>query len=155
MVYKGTTPAIPLCASIVNITFRAGSSDVSGFTACPLFLVVNFSADIVRLLLMVPIYAIVSLASYIFWNHAIPITLVRDSYESFVLYSFFYLLLQYLAPTTEGQKEVFRNVVLKKWIFPLGSVKYRPRDGLYFLQLMKWVCLDKINSCLRPVAYIW
>lgn len=86
---------------------------------------------------MVPIYATVSLASYIFWNHAIPITLARDSYEALVLYSFFYLLLQYLSPTPEGQKEVFRNVVLRKWVFPLGFVKYRPEDGLYFLQLMK------------------
>lgn len=88
---------------------------------------------------MVPIYATVSLASYIFWNHAIPITLARDSYEALVLYSFFYLLLQYLAPTPEGQKEVFRKVVLQKWVFPLGFVKYRPEDGLYFLQLMKCV----------------
>ena len=108
-------------------------------------------ADIVRLLLMVPIYAAVSLASYIFWNHAIPLTLLRDSYESFVLYSFFYLLLQYLSPTTESQKEVFRKIVLKKWIFPLGSVKYRPRDGLYFLQLMKWV---RLRGCpvIRPIG---
>ncbi|KAF8518204.1 organic solute transporter Ostalpha-domain-containing protein [Gautieria morchelliformis] len=105
---------------------------------------------IVRLLLMVPIYAIVSLASYIFWNHAIPITLVRDSYESFVLYSFFYLLLQYLSPTTEGQKEVFRNVVLSKWIFPLRFVKYRPKDGLYFLQLMKWGVLQ--YCVVRPAT---
>lgn len=105
-------------------------------------------ADIVRLLFMVPIYAIVSLASYIFWNHALPITLLRDSYESFVLYSFFYLLLQYLSPSTEGQKEVFRNLVLKKWIFPLGFIKYRPRDGLYLLQLMKWVRRCKCSlSC--------
>jgi len=95
--------------------------------------------DIIRVLFMVPIYAIVSLGAYIFWNHAIPITLVRDSYESFVLHSFFYLLLQYLSPTIEGQKEVFRHVVLEKWMFPLGFVKYRPRDGLFFLQLMKWV----------------
>ena len=97
---------------------------------------------------MVPIYATVSLASYVFWNHALPITLLRDSYESFVLYSFFYLLLQYLSPTTEGQKEVFRHVVLEKWLFPLGFVKYRPADGLYFLQLMKWVRSSNLKvSC--------
>ncbi|KAF8526020.1 organic solute transporter Ostalpha-domain-containing protein [Hysterangium stoloniferum] len=102
---------------------------------------------IVRLLLMVPIYAIVSLASYIFWNHALSITLLRDSYESFVLYSFFYLLLQYLSPTPEGQKEVFRKVKLDKWMFPLGFVRYRP-EGLYFLQLMKWGVLQ--YCIIRP-----
>lgn len=88
---------------------------------------------------MVPIYAIISLASYVFWNHSVPLTLIRDSYESFVIYSFFYLLLEYLSPTVEGQKDVVRNAEFKKWLFPLGTVKYRPIDGLYFLQLMKWV----------------
>jgi Organic solute transporter Ostalpha len=129
---------------LINLSFRNGSKDVSVCSDAPCFGNVNVVADIVRLLLMVPTYAVVSLASYIFWNHAIPITLVRDSYESFVLYSFFYLLLQYLSPTTEGQKEVFRSVVLQKWIFPFGSVKYRPKDGLYFLQLMKWVRTGKL-----------
>ncbi|KIJ51346.1 hypothetical protein M422DRAFT_776620 [Sphaerobolus stellatus SS14] len=106
--------------------------------------------QIFRILLLVPIYAVISLASYVFWNHAIPITLVRDSYESFVLYSFFYLLLQYVSPTVEGQKEVFRHVKLDKWAFPMGFVKYRPRDGLYFLQLMKWGVLQ--YSVIRPLT---
>lgn len=108
----------------------------------------NQQRYIVRLLFMVPIYAIVSLASYIFWNHSVPLTLIRDTYESFVIYCFFYLLLEYLAPTAEGQKDAVRKAKLQKWLFPMGFVKYRPRDGLYFLQLMKWGILQ--YCIIRP-----
>ncbi|KAJ1305898.1 hypothetical protein OPQ81_010618 [Rhizoctonia solani] len=51
---------------------------------------------IVRLLFMVPIYAIITLASYVFPVHAISLRLIRDVYESVVLASFFSLLLEYL-----------------------------------------------------------
>ncbi|KZV88388.1 DUF300-domain-containing protein, partial [Exidia glandulosa HHB12029] len=106
--------------------------------------------QIVRLLLMVPIYAFVSLLSYIYWNHATAIVLMRDCYESFVLYSFFYLLLLYVSDDPMEQREVFKNYKLDKWMFPLGFVKYRPEDGLYFLQLMKWGVLQ--YSVLRPLC---
>ncbi|EJD46875.1 DUF300-domain-containing protein, partial [Auricularia subglabra TFB-10046 SS5] len=106
--------------------------------------------QIVRLLLMVPIYAVVSLLSYIYWNHATAIVLARDCYESFVLYSFFYLLLLYLSDDPMEQREIFKHVKLEKWMWPMGWVKYRPEDGLYFLQLMKWGVMQ--YSVLRPLC---
>jgi hypothetical protein len=90
---------------------------------------------------MVPIYATVSLASYIFWNNATPILLVRDAYEAIVLTAFFYLLLMYLSPSTDEQRTIFASVGLskeadriaiakgeptKKWMFPLSSMKWKP-----------------------------
>lgn len=120
---------------------------------------------IVRILLMVPIYAIVSFASYLFWNHSTPLLLLRDCYESTVLTSFFYLLLMYISPDPEEQKDVFRKVglsrendrqrlragePLKKWMFPFGSVRWKPEDGLYFLQLMKWGVLQ--YCVVRPTT---
>ncbi|TRM61916.1 organic solute transporter Ostalpha-domain-containing protein [Schizophyllum amplum] len=120
---------------------------------------------IVRILFLVPIYAVVSLASYFFWNHSTPIILVRDCYESTVLTSFFYLLLLYLSPDPQTQQIIFareglsyeadRQAILngtetKKWVLPLGWVKWKPADGLYFLQLMKWAVLQ---YCLvRPLC---
>lgn len=99
---------------------------------------------------MVPIYAIVSLASYLFWvssrtwfprytfdskmntvsspftpslfaartleftssqqDQSTPLLLVRDGYESTVLTSFFYLLLMYISPDSNEQKDVYRKV---------------------------------------------
>ncbi|TFK51154.1 DUF300-domain-containing protein [Heliocybe sulcata] len=120
---------------------------------------------IVRILFMVPLYAVISLASYLFWNHATPILLIRDCYESTVLTSFFYLLLIYISPNVEEQKEVFRKEGLsqqydrealkrgepgRKWVFPFGSVKWKPADGMYFMQLMKWGVLQ--YCVLRPLT---
>lgn len=43
-------------------------------------------------------------------NHSTALLLIRDCYESIVLTSFFYLLLNYISHDTEEQKEVFRRV---------------------------------------------
>ncbi|KAJ7209681.1 organic solute transporter Ostalpha-domain-containing protein, partial [Mycena pura] len=121
--------------------------------------------QIVRLLFMVPIYAMISLASYFFWNHSTPLLLIRDAYESTVLTAFFYLLLTYLSPNPEDQRTIFRKVGLsraadaqarakgeepKKWMFPLGFIKSKPADGLYFLQMMKWGVLQ--YCVIRPTT---
>ncbi|KAL0065644.1 hypothetical protein AAF712_007285 [Marasmius tenuissimus] len=120
---------------------------------------------IVRILFLVPVYAIISLLSYFFWNHSTPLILLRDCYESTVLTSFFYLLLIYINPDPEEQRMIFRKVGLsreadviarrkgeevKKWVFPLGFVKSKPADGLYFLQAMKWGVLQ--YCVLRPLT---
>ncbi|KDQ55177.1 hypothetical protein JAAARDRAFT_208908 [Jaapia argillacea MUCL 33604] len=120
---------------------------------------------IVRILFMVPIYATISVGSYLFWNEATPLLLIRDCYESTVLTSFFYLLLTYLSPDPDVQKDIFRKRGLSKandretrrkgeklrtWVFPFGSVKAKPTDGLYFLQMMKWGVLQ--YCVVRPVT---
>ncbi|KAH9060546.1 DUF300-domain-containing protein [Lactarius vividus] len=120
---------------------------------------------IVRLLLMVPIYASISLASYLFWDNATPLLLIRDAYEAILLTAFFYLLLTYLSPDPEVQKAVFlkrglskeadaelrrRRQPRKKWVFPLGFVRWKPQDGLFFLQLMKWGVLQ--YCVVRPTT---
>ncbi|KAF7321521.1 hypothetical protein MKEN_00673000 [Mycena kentingensis (nom. inval.)] len=120
---------------------------------------------IVRLLFMVPIYAVISLASYFFWNNATPLLLIRDAYESIVLTAFFYLLLTYLSPKVQDQQAIFLKVGLsrvndaeriaqgqekQKWMFPLGFIKSKPADGLYFLQIMKWGVLQ--YCAVRPLT---
>ncbi|KAF7982217.1 hypothetical protein HWV62_29410 [Athelia sp. TMB] len=121
--------------------------------------------DIVRILFMVPIYAVVSFASYLFWDHSTALLLIRDGYESTVLTSFFYLLLNYLSPNPDEQKIIFRAVGIsqhadreaikagkpvRKWMLPLGWVKKKPADGLYFLQMMKWGVLQ--YCVVRPTT---
>lgn len=108
---------------------------------------------------MVPLYATISLASYLWWvsdflertaysaaanapqNHATPLILIRDGYESTVLTAFFYLLLMYLSPDSEEQRSIFMKYGLsrerdakklkrgeqpQKWVFPLGFIKWKP-----------------------------
>ncbi|CAE6445438.1 unnamed protein product [Rhizoctonia solani] len=166
---------------------------------------------IVRLLFMVPIYAIITLASYLWLSNATSLLLIRDAYESVVLASFFSLLLEYLAGprhpdpprSKKGEKKrerldsesvrtvqdrlapgvetidaplskaeratvvhkVFYRVPMHrdprnphkplKWIFPLGSVRARPKDGLSYLHWMKWgvlqYCIVRPGSTLAAV----
>ena len=66
---------------------------------------------IIRILVMIPIYAIVSFLSYLNYHHAIYYELARDCYEAFAISSFFTLLCHYIAPNLHEQKEYFRNVL--------------------------------------------
>ena len=98
-------------------------------------------------------------------DYALPLTLIRDAYEGVILAAFFYLLLNYLAPTLAEQKEYFRHYTLKRWCWPFGWVKSKPvgralpsyrapltayQDGLYFLQMMKWGILQ--YCWIRPLT---
>ncbi|KZV63504.1 DUF300-domain-containing protein, partial [Peniophora sp. CONT] len=120
---------------------------------------------IVRLLFMPPLYAVVSTASFILWDHSTALLLVRDCYEGVVLVSFFYLLLTYLSPDPIELANIFRTDGLSKeqdarliaqgkppghWWFPLNKVKWKPADGMYFLQFMKWTVLQYI--IVRPLC---
>jgi hypothetical protein len=51
---------------------------------------------IVRIILMCPIYAIDSWIGLVAYRYATIVNLVRDSYESYVIYTFFRLLMDYL-----------------------------------------------------------
>jgi len=51
---------------------------------------------IVRILLIAPIYAVDSFLSLLFRQAAVYFNTIRDCYESFVIYSFLSLLVQYL-----------------------------------------------------------
>ncbi|KAI0310476.1 hypothetical protein OF83DRAFT_1178518 [Amylostereum chailletii] len=71
--------------------------------------------------------------------------------------SFFYLLFTYLSYDPEEQKKILRKEGSskqndaerlrrgeqpKEWFSPLGFVKWKLADGLYFLQHMKWAVLQ-------------
>ena len=75
-------------------------------------------------------------------DNATPLLLIRDAYEAILLTAFFYLLLTYLSPDPEAQKAVFlkrglsreadaerrrRGLPRQKWVFPLGSVRWKPQ----------------------------
>jgi hypothetical protein len=119
---------------------RNGNSAVSRHRHLSL-IIPHTSTVIVRILFMVPIYAWVSFGSYVFWNHATPLLLLRDCYESTVLTAFFYLLLVYISPELAGQRDVMRRVGMSverdaelrrkglppdKWAFPLFWIKSKP-----------------------------
>jgi hypothetical protein len=99
------------------------------------------NGSIIRILFMVPIYATVSLFSYYMYHGAVYFEVLRDCYEAFAIASFFTLLCHYVAPNLHEQKQYFRNIEPKNWIWPLcwfqrcteGEHKgflRKPRSGL-------------------------
>jgi hypothetical protein len=64
--------------------------------------------------------------------------------------SFFTLMCHYVAPTLHDQKEYFRNVQPKPWIFPLNKVK-PPRSGLTWFNIV-YACI--FQFCITRPLFI-
>ncbi|KAG6831760.1 hypothetical protein H0H92_007912 [Tricholoma furcatifolium] len=98
-------------------------------------------------------------------DYSTVLILVRDAYESTALTAFLYLLLMYISHDPEEQKALFLTVGLsreadlearkkgekpRRWIFPLGFLRWKPQDGLHFLQVTKWGVLQ--YCVIRPTT---
>lgn len=73
---------------------------------------------VIRILFMVPIYAVVSFLSYKYYRHTIYFEVIRDCYEAFAIASFFALLCHYIGPDLRNQKDYFRQITPKPWLWP-------------------------------------
>lgn len=114
---------------------------------------------IIRILLMIPIYAVVSFLSYLYYHKAVYFEVLRDCYEAFAIASFFTLMCHYIAPNLHEQKEYFRNVQPKNWVWPLTWMQKctggqdkgwlrKPRSGLTWFNV---VWLSIFQYCfIRP-----
>jgi hypothetical protein len=72
----------------------------------------------------------------VLFNAKAPILeLIRNCYEACVVASFFTLLSHYVAPNLHEQKEYFRSIHPKLWMFPLNKVK-PPRSGLTWFNII-------------------
>lgn len=78
---------------------------------------------IVRIIWMVPIYAIDSWLALRFVNINIYIDAARECYEAYVIYNFYLFLLMYLRKDPTFDSSLASRPV-QKHIFPLGWVKY-------------------------------
>ena len=112
----------------------------------------NTLCSIIRILFLVPIYSTVSFLSYIFYKHAIYFQTIRDCYEAIAIASFFTLLSNYMAPDLRSQKDYFRTLEPKPWIWPVrwfvgctgGPTKgllRTPRSGLTWFNVRSWTDL--------------
>jgi hypothetical protein len=100
---------------------------------------------------MIPIYTVISFFSLLFYEKTVYLELVRNCYEAYVIASFFTLMCHYVAPNLHDQKEYFRNVQPKAWVFPLSKVK-PPRSGLTWFNII-YVCI--FQFCItRPLFTI-
>ncbi|KAI5291745.1 hypothetical protein KEM54_000805 [Ascosphaera aggregata] len=88
------------------------------------FKVVKLDCEsIIRILFMVPIYAVVSFLSLYYYRKSVYFEVLRDCYEAFAISSFFSLLCNYTADNLHDQKIYFRNVVPEPWVWPLSTLR--------------------------------
>lgn len=86
---------------------------------------------ICRILLMVPIYAIDSFVALVAYRYGNLLGLVRDTYEAYVIYQFYHLLMEYLG----GEDQV-----LSMWETQQGTTEPTMEH------------LFPMNLCLKPLA---
>ncbi|KAI8360149.1 organic solute transporter Ostalpha-domain-containing protein, partial [Mortierella sp. GBAus27b] len=104
---------------------------------------------IMRIVLMIPIYAIISFLSYRFYKNAIYFETIRDCYEAFVIYSFFILLLTYLGDDNEMQRSKITGSDRRKLLYPLNCFYHNPLHE-NFLHYMKYGILQYV--AIKPLC---
>ncbi|KAJ5743026.1 hypothetical protein N7533_010128 [Penicillium manginii] len=82
---------------------------------------------IIRILWMVPIYSLVAWLSILFYHDAVYFEVIGNCYEAFCIAAFFGLMCHYIAPDLHSQKDYFRGIQPKTWLWPLNHFQ-------------KWVC---------------
>ncbi|CAG8657599.1 19711_t:CDS:2 [Racocetra persica] len=105
----------------------------------------EYQRHIIRIVLMVPIYAVISWLSYRFFHYSIYFETVRDCYEAFVLAAFFALLTQYVEDSPDESKEMLDKAskTKKKCPSPLCCYRYRPTSE-NFSNMVKWGILQYV-----------
>lgn len=89
----------------------------------------NQQKHIVRILLMVPIYAIDSWLSFRFYWFSVYFDIIRDCYEAIVIYEFYVLLVEYTGGY-ERTKNAFEQRSPFKLVIPLCCWEVYPRRGM-------------------------
>lgn len=104
---------------------------------------------IIRILMMIPIYAVISFLSEYFYTHAVYWQVIRDCYEAFAIASFFTLLCHYIAPTLHEQKNYFRTTTPVNWFWGVFGLQLctggqnrgpfrKPKSGLTWFNIV-WI----------------
>ncbi|KAJ5461751.1 uncharacterized protein N7458_003303 [Penicillium daleae] len=75
---------------------------------------------IIRILFMVPVYSIVAWLSILFYNDSVYFEVIGNCYEAFCIAAFFSLMCHYIAPDLHSQKDYFRGIQPKGWLWPLS-----------------------------------
>ncbi|KAJ5378713.1 hypothetical protein N7509_011832 [Penicillium cosmopolitanum] len=102
---------------------------------------------IIRILWMVPVYSVVAWISILFYHDAVYFEVIGNCYEAFCIAAFFGLMCHYIAPDLHSQKDYFRGIQPKTWLWPLnhfqkwkwcgGERLWRnPRSGLTWFNII-------------------
>jgi hypothetical protein len=132
-----------LCAALaVLVTLRTIHLHLRSFTN------LVQQTHIIRIMIMVPVYAIDSWLSYRFFRYSVYFDLVRDAYEALVVYEFYALLVSYIGGHERAFQVFFGRLL--NLPAPLCCVTVTIRRDL--LKFCKLGCLQ--YAVLRPVVTI-
>mmetsp|Transcript_73559 Transcript_73559/g.129655 ORF Transcript_73559/g.129655 Transcript_73559/m.129655 type:complete len:356 (-) Transcript_73559:580-1647(-) len=128
------------------------SSHVACYTNPPI------QQRIIRVLLIVPVYACQSWLALMFKDYALYFDLLRDSYESFVIYEFFALLKSYMGGDAACLQKL-RAQPRMAHLFPFCHLAPF-RQGSFFLRtiyicLLQYVVIKPLTACLAMVLHRW
>jgi hypothetical protein len=98
--------------------------------------------QIVRILYMVPIYAISSWLSLAIVHYAPFIEFLRACYEAYVIYAFMLLLTEYMGGH-EGVVSIFSEVMIVSWPEPMCCMRPTTADSK-FLHALKYGALQYV-----------
>ncbi|KAK2758112.1 DUF300 domain-containing protein [Colletotrichum kahawae] len=126
--------------------------------------------QIIRILLMVPIYSIACTFSIEFYKQHVYLASIYEFYESLVIAAFFLLLCQLIHPDPTTLRRAFSLVEPKPWIHPIrflvvhiGRRKDRSVDGLKWFNTI-WFCvfqfclvkfLGALVKCITEAADVY
>ncbi|KAG5510164.1 hypothetical protein JKF63_07060 [Porcisia hertigi] len=92
-----------------------------------------------RIIMMIPIFAVFSALSLLYADWRFFFETVRDTYESFVLYIFFMLMVSYCG----GEGQLLRSLKKKRYkgvhMFPVCFLPTYQLDTAFYLRCKRWV----------------
>ncbi|OJJ43606.1 hypothetical protein ASPZODRAFT_73827 [Penicilliopsis zonata CBS 506.65] len=151
------TLCIILCAIFTVISFILAGILIAGHALH--YSRPNEQRYIIRILFMVPIYALTSFLCVYFYKESVYYELIGDCYEPFAIASFFTLLCYYIAPDLHSQKDYFRQIQPVPWVWPLPWLQKccggergcwrTPRSGLTWFNVI-WIGV--FQYCFLRVA---
>ncbi|KAH8698684.1 organic solute transporter Ostalpha-domain-containing protein [Talaromyces proteolyticus] len=156
--------SVILCAIFTVISFILVSILIIGHTT-------HYSRPaeqrhILRILFMIPIYSITSFLCVYFYKKTVYFELIGNCYEPFAIASFFTLLCNYIVPDLHSQKEYFRHIQPKNWVWPIpwmqkctggqNGIWRKPRSGLTWFNVV-WIgvfqyCFIRVVMTVIAVA---
>ncbi|KAJ3171397.1 hypothetical protein HK101_011254 [Irineochytrium annulatum] len=114
--------------------------------------------QIVRILLIVPIYSGISWFAFRFYTKAVYYFTIRDCYEAFVIYSFFSLIMLYLGETAHVQRMAL--IGKQKMAFPMtfGMMKYNPDSNTFLRNIrvlvLQYVVMKPLTTALAVIMQL-
>jgi len=145
-----------LCISAVFVFFTLLASIFLMYKHLSNYTMPRHQRCIVRIIAMVPLYAVYSLLSLIFWKYQIYFAVLRDAYEAYALYNFFILCTEYMGGKSETEKAFLQHDPLRL-LCPFCCCNVNPGKVLFLLTrqgILQYVLVRPVVAVASAVLLI-